>query len=111
MEWRRHGDGNPSPKGQASMRRDVVFSVHATKRMFERSISVDDVICVLQSGEEIEDYPNDWPYPSRLLLGWRNGQPLHVVVAENAAADGLVVVTLYEPDPAKWDSEFKRRML
>jgi len=25
---------------------------------------------VIETGEIIEDYPNDFPYPSRLLLGW-----------------------------------------
>lgn len=93
------------------MKPKVQFSVHATKRMFERSISVDDVIEMIEHGEMIEDYPTDWPYPSRLLLAWFGGRPLHAVIAENAGANELIVVTLYEPDPAKWDSEFKRRVL
>lgn len=92
------------------MSRQLIFSAHALKRMFQRSISADDVVQVLDSGEIVEDYPNDFPYPSRLLLARVAGRFLHVVVAENAADNELIIVSLYEPDPAKWDSEFKRRM-
>ena len=49
----------------------LVFRVHALRRMFERQLSVEDVEAVIDSGETIEDYPDDTPYPSRLVLGWR----------------------------------------
>lgn len=92
------------------MSRRVIFSAHAAKRMFERSISVDDVLHVLDNGEVVEDYPNDFPYPGKLMLGLPGGRSLHVVVANNTADNESIVVTLYEPDPTKWDSEFRRRM-
>lgn len=56
----------------------------------------------------IEDRPDDVPYPSRLLLGYADGRPLHVVVAEDAAAT-TIVVTVYEPEPSLWRPGFKRR--
>jgi len=63
----------------------------------------------LETGEVIERYPDDRPYPSRLVLGWREDRPLHVVVAEQAEADTLIVITVYEPNPALWEDDFKRR--
>lgn len=87
------------------------FSVHAIKRMFERSITTDDVVETAAQGELVEDYPDDWPYPSRLVLGWPGGRAVHVVVAENSADDEMIVVTVYEPDPAEWEPGFKRRKL
>ena len=87
----------------------LVFRVHAVQRMAERGITVDDVRAVLATGETIEDYPDDTPYPSRLLLGWVSERPLHLVVARSGAADEMIVVTVYEPDAARWDTEFKRR--
>ena len=42
----------------------ITFRVHAIQRMFQRSISVDEVRQVLAIGEVIEDYPGDTPYPS-----------------------------------------------
>ncbi len=48
----------------------LVFRQHAIRRMFERRISVEDVNAALVNGKIIEDYPDDAPYPSRLLLGY-----------------------------------------
>jgi hypothetical protein len=87
----------------------LVFRVHALQRMFERGISVDDVRQVLAIGETIEDYPEDTPFPSRLVLGWRESRPLHVVFADNRLEQEIIVVTVYEPDPARWDPDFRRR--
>jgi hypothetical protein len=87
----------------------LIFRVHAIQRMFERQISVEDVRHVLAAGETIEDYPDDTPYPSRLVLGWSGSRPIHVVVADNVDGDELIVITVYEPDPSQWEADFKRR--
>ncbi|HEV2385643.1 MAG TPA: DUF4258 domain-containing protein [Candidatus Acidoferrales bacterium] len=91
------------------MARKLIFRVHALQRMFERNITVEDVEALIEGGEVVERYPADAPYPSRLVLGWRRKRPLHVVVAENTEDDQWIVVTAYEPDPAQWDADFKRR--
>ena len=77
--------------------------------MFKRSISVADVRHVLLTGEVIEDCPDDFPYPSRLLLGWSGIRPIHVVAAYDVQGDQIIVVTAYEPDPGQWDTDFRRR--
>jgi hypothetical protein len=87
----------------------LVFRVHAIQRMYQRSISELEVRHVIATGEIIEDYPDDTPYPSRLLLGWHDNRPLHVVVADNFDEKEHIVVTAYEPDPDVWDGDFKRR--
>lgn len=87
----------------------LIFRTHAVQRMFQRGISVADVRSVLIAGEMIEDYPEDQPFPSRLVLGWRSGRPIHVVAATDAAAHEIIVITVYEPDPSLWDDEFRRR--
>lgn len=87
----------------------VTYRVHAVQRMFERGISEPDVRNVLTEGAEIASYPEDSPYPSRLLLGWRGSNPLHVVVAYNRADDEHVVITVYEPSSALWEPGFRRR--
>ena len=53
----------------------LVFRVHALQRMFERRISVQDVKVATEGGGTIEDYPDDKPYPSQLVLGWERCPP------------------------------------
>jgi len=77
--------------------------------MVERGISTDDVRQVLDEGKEIETYPADYPYPSRLVLGWCGLRAIHVVAAENTADNETIIVTVYEPDPDRWQPGFERR--
>ena len=83
--------------------------LQAVRRMFERSISEAEVNQVLAEADEIASYPDDNPYASRLLLGWRGHKPLHVVSAYNAQDDEQIVITVYEPDPALWEDDFRRK--
>ena len=87
----------------------VVFRVHAIQRMYQRSIGEEEVRIVIKTGETIEDYSDDFPYPSRLVLGWHGSRPIHVVVADNTENRENIVITVYEPDPAEWEADFKRR--
>lgn len=87
----------------------LIFRVHAIQRMFERWIGENDVRYVLETGEVIEDYPNDTPYPSRLVLGWHGSRPIHVVAAENSVEQQTIVITAYEPNLITWEPDFKRR--
>ena len=87
----------------------LVFRVHAIQRMFEREISREDMRQVLETGTIIESYPDDEPYPSRLVLGWSGVRPIHVVVADNRDEDEIIVITVYEPDPGRWEPGFSER--
>ena len=87
----------------------LVFRVHAVERMFQRGISRETVISVLETGETIEDYSDDYPYSSRLVLGWSGARPIHVVAAMNAETDEIIVITVYEPGLDEWDNGFRRR--
>jgi len=87
----------------------LVFRVHAIQRMYQRNITDLEVRYVIAAGEVVEEYPDDTPYPSRLLLGWHNKRPLHVVVADNCDDQENIIITAYEPDSAVWEADFKRR--
>ncbi len=86
-----------------------MFSGHALRRMFERKISKDDVLEVIRSGEVIEDYPDDLPYPSCLLLGLVQERPLHVTIAVDRPHKTCYVITAYPPDPDLWEDFRKRK--
>ncbi len=86
-----------------------IYRVHAVRRMFERGITVDDVRTVIETGETIERYPDDMPYPSRLVFGPSNGRAIHVVIAERLDENEIIVITAYEPDPELWEPGMRRR--
>lgn len=85
------------------------FSGHVFRRMAERSFSPDTVKSVIINGTVIKDYPDDTPYPSRLILGYDNERPVHVVSAYNPADDTEYVITVYEPDEMRWSENFTER--
>lgn len=87
----------------------LVFRTHAIRRMFQRQVSADDIRHVLETGVIIENYPDDQPYPSWLVMGWCGERPLHVVAADNVEAHETIVITVYEPDSDQWESGFTRR--
>ena len=88
----------------------ITYRLHSVKRMFERKISAEEVRYVLETGEAIEEYPDDTPYPSRLILGCYKGPIIHFVAANNRLDEEIIVITLYEPDPSQWDQECKKRI-
>ena len=88
----------------------ILYQLHAIERMSQRKISEEDVEHIVLTGEVIAKYPDDTPYPSELLLGWRNAKPLHVVVAIDDANRRKFVITAYIPDSNKWKEDFRRRM-
>ena len=77
--------------------------------MLERDIGIGEIEHVVESGKTIEEYEDDTPFPSRLMLGGPKGRPLHVVVADEPDSDITHVITAYVPDPAQWDDSFQRR--
>ncbi|NGZ96370.1 MAG: hypothetical protein CV089_09625 [Nitrospira sp. WS110] len=80
------------------------------KRSRWAGISVDEILEVLDSGGIIEEYPNDGPYPSCLIFGrTQEGRPLHLVCAPVVDEGRLIIITVYQPDPARWEADWRRR--
>jgi hypothetical protein len=83
---------------------------HATIVRLERGITVFALEQALLTGKVIERYPNDQPYPSCLVLGWlTSGDPLHVVCSKGDREPALRIVTVYAPDDALWEGDYKTR--
>lgn len=77
--------------------------------MFERHISVNNVLHVLRTGATIEDYSAEMPEPSRLILGFQGARPIHVVTSQNPEATQITIITVYVPGAGKWTRNFTRR--
>jgi len=87
---------------------ELRWTNHVLVRLVQRGITTDDVVCALQSGIIIEQYPTDYPYPSCLVLGLAtNNHPIHVVCG--LGDDELWLVTAYCPNPDEWTNSFKKR--
>lgn len=87
---------------------NIEITLHAAKRLEQRGISINDVTACIMNGEIIEQYPEDYPHPSCLILGYSILQTyLHVVVGSNMKT--LWIITAYYPDLNNWESDYKTR--
>ena len=86
----------------------IKWSKHCLERMQERDITIADVKYCLQTGEIIEDYPDDFPYPSCLIFGHtEENKVLHIVVGSDYSS--LFFITAYFPDTNKFENDLKTR--
>lgn len=84
------------------------WTTHIMMRLQERNINPSDVRNCILTGEVIEDYPDDYPYPSCLVLGASvAGKMLHVVMGHGEGF--LWLITAYYPSEDKWQPDFKHR--
>lgn len=89
--------------------RRVLWTYHVNMRLKEKSIARETILRAAGSFEIIEEYPSDKYLPSYLLLGSRDGDPIHVLFATDVKSDNVRVVTAYRPDPDKWEEGFRTR--
>lgn len=84
-------------------------SQHAEIGRRNDGLSLVDTERAVETGDTIEAYPDDPRGASCLVLGWaRDGRPGHLVVG--FLPRGWVrIITVYVPDPAKWEPGWKTR--
>ena len=86
----------------------IRWTNHVIVRLFQRNILQRDIEKALLNGEIIEEYENDYPFPSCLVYGINlNNEVLHVVCGVNEME--LWIITAYYPDNIKWENDFKKR--
>ena len=77
-------------------------------RLAERGITVKDVINCIANGEIIEQYENDKPFPSCLVLGMAlNDKYIHVVVSSDG--EFIHLITAYYPSIKNFENDLKTR--
>ena len=78
--------------------------------MRQRKIAADEVKDALLGCKIIEDYPEDRPLHSGLVLGYtKNNRAIHAVVALDEDEKILWIITVYEPTLLEWEEGFQRR--
>ena len=88
---------------------DTVFiTEHAAERSRQRGILSRDIRNAVENGEIIEQYPDDFPFPSCLILGHDlAGHHIHVCMSEEGTCSRII--TAYYPDREKWSEDLKVR--
>ncbi len=85
----------------------LIVSNHAQIRLFEKNIKNEVVKQLIKDGELIENYKDDFPCPSQLILGQYQGDHLHLVIG--ICEDHVRLITVYSPDESKWVNYRVRR--
>jgi len=86
----------------------IKWTAHIAVRLQERDINPSDVRNCIETGEIIEQYTDDYPYPSCLVLGATvENKSLHVVIGVGSGY--LWLISSYFPDISKWESDLKTR--
>ena len=87
---------------------NVLISDHVAMRFRQRGLKVKDIRCAVNNGEIIEQYPEDFPFPSCLILGKAADEKIiHVVMSDEGSASRII--TAYFPDHNNWDETYSVR--
>lgn len=85
-----------------------IITRHCQIRIEKRGIAVADVEYAIMNGEIIEEYPDDYPFPSCLIFCMLDDNtPLHVVCS--LGNDSLYLITAYHPTQDKFEPDYKTR--
>lgn len=86
----------------------VFMSEHAANRCIQRDIKQKDIKNCILTGEIIEQYPDDFPWPSCLIYGHTtDNRVIHVVASDNG--EYTKIITAYLPDIKTFNSDLKTR--
>lgn len=67
-----------------------------------------DIRNIVNNGEIIEQYPDDFPFPSCLICGKNDsGKVVHVCMSDEGSSSRII--TAYFPDEDKWIDDYKVR--
>lgn len=86
----------------------IQWRSHILIRMQQRGIKIKDVVICIMNGEIIEFYKDDYPFPSALILGFKDKETgIHIVCAIGQGY--LWMITAYYPDQTQWSKNLKCR--
>ena len=94
-------------------RKSYLVSQHALQKFANEQLLIGSVLEGVATGRLLEDYPTYHKGPAVLILqSDENGRPLHSVWGiPKGKSEPAVLVTIYRPDPDRWNGEFTQRVL
>lgn len=86
----------------------LFMSQHASNRCEQRRITKEDIKNCILTGEIIEQYSGDFPWPSCLIFGYSaDNKIIHVAASDSGEASKII--TAYVPDTETFESDLKTR--
>lgn len=86
----------------------VIWTEHCSFRMYQRGIHKIEIESAIVNGMVVEQYPEDYPYPSCLIAGHdTKGKTIHIVCG--LGDENLYIITVYYPNILKWKNGITRR--
>jgi len=86
----------------------ITLTKHAGDQIRQRGIKFKHIKAVIINGEIIEEYPDEYPNPRVLILGYIDeASPMHVVVG--IGDWNIQIITAYYPTHEKWENDYKTR--
>ncbi len=83
---------------------------HTKEEMTADNLTLGDILISVEGGKIIEGYPDDFPFPSCLILGKNDkGEPIHTVWGYDVERQLAILITTCRPDPERWIDFEKRR--
>ncbi|MBG1270274.1 DUF4258 domain-containing protein [Nostoc sp. WHI] len=82
----------------------VVTSRHSLNEAAQDNLIIGEIyFSVVEGGEIIENYPEAYPLPACLILGWNTTEePIHSVWTYNQVSQTAKLITVYRPDTNRW---------
>jgi hypothetical protein len=78
-------------------------SRHSLREAANDDLELEEIYASVTHGEVIEDYPNAYPMPACLILGFTPlNEPIHSVWGYDETNRIARLVTVYRPDPNRW---------
>ncbi|MDO5773818.1 MAG: DUF4258 domain-containing protein [Spirochaetales bacterium] len=86
----------------------IRWTRHILTRLIQRGISQTDVENAIMNGRIIEQYADDYPVPSCLILGKTEAnRSLHICCSSNE--EYIWMITAYYPSSESWNENFDTR--
>ena len=91
---------------------DVRISEHSYDSMLDDGLYAREIVAGISAAILVEAYPDFGKGPAVLVMQHDNaGEPIHVVWGIPKGYDRpAVLVTVYHPDPGRWDESLTRRL-
>lgn len=88
----------------------INITEHADDELAKDNISNKSLYHSVMHGKMIENYQDDFPFPSCLIFGRdENGRPIQSVWAFVEGHDTAILITAYIPDANRWVNYERRR--